>query len=83
MWQRHNAQLANFDVTSLRVIWVHYQRQQLILRKRSSYLACFITEGFFLSHVKRMRERPTRRAGDHQRVNAENKNDADEDERDA
>ncbi len=34
--------------------------------------------GFFLSHVKRMRERPTRRPGDHQRVNAENKNDADE-----
>src|SRR2546427_9565267 len=22
MWQRHNAQLANFDVTSLRVIWI-------------------------------------------------------------
>ena len=61
MWQRHNAQLANFDVTSLRVIWVHHQRQQLILRKRSSYLAGFVTEGFFLSDVKRMRERPTRR----------------------
>jgi hypothetical protein len=30
--------------------------------------------------VKRMRERPTRRPGDHQRVNAENTNDADEDE---
>ena len=30
--------------------------------------------------MKRMRERPTRRPGDHQRVNAENKNDADEDE---
>jgi hypothetical protein len=35
MWQQHNAQLANFDVTSLRVIWVHYQRQHLILRKHS------------------------------------------------
>jgi hypothetical protein len=27
-----------------------------------------------------MRERPTRRPGDHQRVNAENKTDADDDE---
>jgi hypothetical protein len=35
MWQRHNVQLANFDVTSLRVIWVHYQRQHLTLRKDS------------------------------------------------
>jgi hypothetical protein len=43
-------------------------------------VARFITEGFFLSHVKRMRERPTRRPGVHQRVNAENNNDADEDE---
>jgi hypothetical protein len=43
-------------------------------------VARFITEGFFLSYVKRMRERPTRRPGDYQRVNAENKNDADEDE---
>jgi hypothetical protein len=41
-------------------------------------VARFITEGFFLSRVKRMRERPIRRPGDHQRVNAENKNDADE-----
>jgi hypothetical protein len=41
MWQRHNAQLANFDVTSLRVIWVHHQRQQLILRERSSYHGAF------------------------------------------
>jgi hypothetical protein len=57
MWQRHNAQLANFDVSSLGP----HQRQQLILRKRSSYLAGFVTEGFFLSDVKRMRERPTRR----------------------
>jgi hypothetical protein len=35
MWQKHNAQLANFDVTSLRVIRVHYQRQHLTLRKDS------------------------------------------------
>jgi len=35
MWQRHNAQLANFGVASLRVIWIHYQRQHLILRKHS------------------------------------------------
>ena len=30
--------------------------------------------------MKRMRERPTRRLGDRQRINAGNKNDADEDE---
>jgi hypothetical protein len=24
MWQSHNAQLANFDVTSLRVIWFRW-----------------------------------------------------------
>src|SRR4029077_17740750 len=40
----------------------------------------FITEGFCLRHVKRMPECPTRRPGDHQRVNGENKNDADEDD---
>jgi hypothetical protein len=35
MRRKHNTQLANFDVTSLRVICVHYQRQHLTLRKDS------------------------------------------------
>jgi hypothetical protein len=35
MWQKHNSQLANFDVSSLRFILVHYQRQYLTLRKDS------------------------------------------------
>ena len=75
MWQRHNAQLANFDVTSLRVIRVNSQTAAAHLEKAIKLpWRVFITEGFFLNHVKRMRERPTRRPGDHQRV------DVDEDE---
>ena len=50
------------------------------LESDQATLARLTTEGFFLSHVKRMRERPTRRQGDHQRINAGSKNDADEDE---
>jgi hypothetical protein len=26
MWQKHNIQLANFDMTSLRVIWFRWAR---------------------------------------------------------
>src|SRR5947207_15656568 len=71
MWQRHNAQLANFDVTSLRVISVHYQWQHLTLRKRSSYPGAF--------HHRRILPQPCETdartsnptASDHQRVNVE------------
>jgi hypothetical protein len=27
MWQKHNIQLANFDVTSLRVIWFRWREE--------------------------------------------------------
>jgi hypothetical protein len=64
----------------LRVIRVHYQRQQRILRKRSSYPGAF--------HHRRILPQPcgtnartsNPTAGDHQQVNAENKNDAGEDD---
>jgi hypothetical protein len=76
--------LANFDVTSFACyLGSTINNSSSSLESDQATLARFITEGFFLSHVKRMRERPTRRPGDHQRLNTENKNDADEDQGDA
>ena len=60
MWQRHNAQLANFDVTSFACYLSPPSTAAAHLEKGIATLARFITEAFFLSHVKQMHERPTR-----------------------
>jgi hypothetical protein len=34
MWQKHNIQLANFDLASLRVIWFRWGRPPLLIAQK-------------------------------------------------